>query len=334
MTNIGFIGLGGMGRLQYTSFATGTDARIYAGADPSEPARSQFAKDHPDAKVYADPKAMLRDPALEAVVIAVPTGLHKAVAVAALRAGLPVLLEKPMARTVTEAKRILDAADKAQALLMIAHCRRFDPVWGAWAEPVRAGRLGRPVLWRHAVAGRGPSGWFVDHRMGGGPLLDGAVHNYDFGQFLWGDPERVVAQSIKLRDDATALDTATATVTYASGDQLMVSWCWGRQGGSLFDVLGPRGTLQVGPGSLTLPPEHDPQLHSAYCLTDCDGKATLLQGPRDSRVMYQRQAQHFLDCIAGRATCQSPGEQAIKAVAVGEAILRIAPRGGATKVQW
>ena len=335
MANIGFIGLGGMGRMQYESFAAGTDCHIVAGADPAEAARQQFTEAHPQAKLFDDYRRLLREPRLDGVVIAVPTALHAEVAGEALAAGLPVLLEKPMTRTVTEARHLIEAAERAQRLLMVGQCRRYDPVWAAWGEAVRAGRLGRPVLWRHVMAGTGPKvPWFMDRANGGGPLLDGAVHNYDFGQWLWGDPEQVTAQSIKLRPNVTAVDTATATVQDASGDQLMVSWCWGQRGGSLFDVLGPEGSIQIGTGPLQPPEQPDGQRLTYYCFMDTAGNAELLQAPADNMQKMTNQAQHFLDCIAGRATCQSPATEAIKSVAIGEAILQASANGGVQRVTW
>jgi UDP-N-acetylglucosamine 3-dehydrogenase len=333
MINIGFIGLGGMGRGQVEAFAQMKGCRIHAGADPSEAARGKFAEWHPEAACFADYRPLLNDPQVDAVVIAVPTLLHREVGLAALEAGKAVLMEKPLARTVADARQLIEASNRSGRLLMVAHCRRFDPVWGAWADVVRSGRLGSPLLWRNVMAGRGPGGWYMDDRVGGGPMLDGAVHNYDFANYLWGDPQKVVGSGIKLDKDVTAVDTATAIVHYGNGCQLMVSWSWGTRGGWSFEVIGPEGTIQHGTGSLEPTPEEREQ-HAFYCFTANEsGESELIRTPKRSS-MYQDQARHFIECVLGEAQCRAPGEEAIKAVAVAEAVLEAARNHGAVDVRW
>jgi predicted dehydrogenase len=333
MMNIGFIGLGGMGQAQVAAFAKTERCRIYAGADLSEAAGAKLAENHPQAKRFTDYHELLADPQVDAVVIAVPTLLHREVGLAALQAGKPVLMEKPLARTVADARALVEASRRHDKVLMVAHCRRYDPVWGAWASAVTGGRLGSPVLWRHVMAGRGPGGWYMDDRMGGGPLMDGAVHNYDFANYMWGDPQQVVGSGIKLVNQYSAVDTATATVHYGNGCQLMVSWSWGTRGGSLFDVIGARGSIQQGTGPLEPTPEEREQ-HTFYCFTSNEsGESELICAPKRSE-MYVNQAGHFMDCAAGEAQCRSNGAESIKAVAVAEAVLEAARSGGAVEVRW
>lgn len=331
--NVGFIGTGQMGLYQARNFSAVKGWRIVAGSDVSELARAEFAKKYPGTAVYADHRDLLKDRQVEAVVVVVPTLFHKTVAIEALRAGRPVLCEKPMARTVTDCKRMLDVAEKTGQFLMIAHCRRYDEHWAAWADVIRRGDLGFPILWRDACAGLSPGRWFMDEKISGGPLFDGAIHNYDFANFLWGKPESVIASAIKLQSDVTAIDTATAVVRYENGCQLMVSWSWAVRATGMHDVLGPKGSLQWGTGGQT-PPEEDKERSSYFCVTDGQNQKRLVRATSDFDNMYRHQAQHFLDCIEGRAKCQTPGTEAIKAVAVSEAVLKAAARGGSKKVMW
>ena len=331
MINVGFIGLGGMGRHQIRSFAKVAGATIAAGAAPSQPACRDFAKHYPKAAVYEDPRKLLGDSKVDAVVVAVPTFLHKSTAIDALRSGRPVLVEKPIARTVADAHRMIEAARKAKQLLMVAHCRRFDKDWGTIAEAYRSGLLGQPVLWRHVAASSPPGGWFMDHRLGGGPLLDGAVHDYDFANCIFGRPERVWASAIKLNRKVTALDTGSAVVQYGSGNQLMLSWSWHIRGAAARDILGPKGSLQPGSGNRPMPKGIQT---GCYCFTDAKGKQKLLKYRADTGAMYRRQARHFLDCILRKTRCQSPATEAIKAVAVAEAIQNSARKGHSQRVVW
>ena len=328
MIRVGFIGVGGMGRYQAKSFAQVKGCAVVAGADIADEALAKFSAEHPQAALYSDYRELLAGPNLDAVVIAVPTGLHKKLAEAALRAKIPVLLEKPMARTVAECHSLIETERKTGTLLMIAHCRRYDPHWCAWGRAVKSGRLGAPILWRHVTAGIGPGRWFMDDKLGGGPLFDGAVHNYDFANWLFGDPVSVLASAIKLDPKVTAIDTASAVVRYRPGHQLLVSWSWSAQGCNLHDIIGPKGFIQFGTGGVKVS-EAARRKHSYCCFTDAKGKQSLIRS-RPAEQMYIRQARHFLDCIRGEAKCQTPGTESIKAIAVAEAI----QKGGERWVKW
>jgi len=333
MVRIGFVGLGDMGRAQAGAFAQVPGCKVLAGADPSQQARKKFQAMFPDAEVFENHQQLLEHPKIGAVVVAVPTGLHLAIGSDTLKAGKPLLLEKPMARTVAECRKLNRLADQTRTLLMIAHCRRYDPYWCSWAKFVRSGKLGSPILWRHVTAGRGPrQPWFMDDRLGGGPLLDGAVHNYDFANWVFGDPESVVSSSIKMDPHVTAVDTCSAVVRYRSGDQLLVSWSWSVRGCAVHDIIGPKGFIQFGTGDLT-PPAQVSTKYNYCCFTSARGKQALIKSRRrpDMTVI---QARHFLQCIQGKGQCQTPGTEAIKAVAVAQAILKAGPQGKARKVTW
>jgi len=321
MINIGFIGLGGMGMHQALSFAKTRRCRIVAGSDISPKSQKAFAKEFPKAAVYQDHKQLLKDSHVDVVLVVTPTGFHKNIAIEAMRAGRDVLCEKPLAMNTADCHRMIDVADKTGQLLMVAQCRRYDADWGTFAKVYRSGKLGKTVLWRHCMAGNSPpSPWFMDDKLGGGPMIDGAVHNQDFAVMLFGDPTHVVVSSIKLTK-YSAVDTATAVVHYQNGSQLLISWSWGIAGGDgMHDVLGSKGTLTF-PGD-------------AYYLTNQrTNKRTRI--PFKDTDMYVTQAKHFIDCIERGTKCQSPATESIKAVASAQAILKIARKGsGTAKVTW
>ncbi len=331
MIRVGSIGLGGMGSHQARAFDGVDGCKLVAGADPSPEMRERFAGNFPDARLFDSTEAIVDSGEVDAVVIAVPTGLHYAAVSTALAAGLPVLVEKPMARTVEECRRLNEEADRKNTVLMVAHCRRFDPHWKSWGACVASGKLGGPILWRSAMAGFGPGRWFMDHDLGGGPLMDGAVHNYDFANFLFGDPESVLSSSINMDPESTALDTCSAIVRYRNGSQLLMSWSWAARGNDMQDIVGPKGFIQIGVGDLPEPEDDVP--HQYCCFTDREGAQTLIKA-RAEPDMYALQAEHFLSCVRGDVTCLSPGTEAIKAVAVADTILQAGPGGEARVVTW
>ena len=334
MIGIGFIGVGGMGREQAAAFQKVRGCRIVAGADSAAASLHAFGKMAPDASQYDDHHALLADSKVHAVVIAVPTYYHAPVAIDALRAAKHVLVEKPMARSVAAARRMIETARKARRVLMVAHCRRYDADWGTFGRIVKAGKLGRPLMWRSVMGGHAPPApWFMDEKLGGGPLFDAAIHNIDFANALFGDPRHVLASSIKLTD-CTAQDTTTAIVRYPHADQLVLSWSWGTvsSGAGVDDVVGTKGALLFGPGNEP-GQKLDLKQYGYYRVTTRPSMRGRLVRFR-KRNMYVTQGRHFLACIAGREKCRSPGTESIKAVAVAEAILKAGPKGTTRKVVW
>lgn len=332
MIRVGFIGLGGMGMQQVKSFAQVAGCRVAAGADPSPDMQARFAQSYPDAQVYSSPEALLADKQIDAVVLAVPTGFHQPIASQVLAARIPLLLEKPMARTVAQCERLIEDAAKSNTLLMVAHCRRFDPYWKSWGEYVTSGKLGSPLLWRDVRAGFSPGGWFMDDQLGGGPLIDGAVHNYDFANWIFGEPESVFTSAIKMDSAVSAIDTGSTIIRYRAGHQLLLSWSWAVKGTTLHDILGTEGFIQFGTGTIT-PPAEEKGLYQYCTFTDKNGEQTLIKSPAKPD-MYMLQAEHFLACIRGETACQSPGTEAIKAIVVAEAVLKAGREGKQQQIHW
>jgi len=145
---------------------------------------------------YADPLVMFRNAGLDGVSIAVPNALHAPLTIMALRHGLHVLCEKPMATTTVEARRMNTAAAKAGRSLMINFSQRFEAASMAAKEQVDAGTVG-PIYFGRTVWHRRRGvpkfgGWFGIHALsGGGPLMDLGVHRLDLALWLMGYPEPV-----------------------------------------------------------------------------------------------------------------------------------------------
>ena len=138
---------------------------------------------------------MLSNTKLDAVYIATPTPLHKDLVIKALESGLDVLCEKPMARTVEECKRMINAAGEAGVKLMVGHKRRLRPTHLYMSEIIESGDVGQPVainisaIWGQETI----PGWWAKKGTSGGMLAWNGVHDLDFMRCLCGDVVRVRA---------------------------------------------------------------------------------------------------------------------------------------------
>jgi predicted dehydrogenase len=123
---VGVIGIGNMGWHHARVLSLLRDAELVGVADPDE-ARGKLATEQFGCRWFADFQTMLAE--VEAVCVAVPTLLHHSVGLACLRAGVDVLIEKPIAATQEEASELIQAAETAGRLLQVGHIERFNPAF-------------------------------------------------------------------------------------------------------------------------------------------------------------------------------------------------------------
>ncbi len=198
---------------------------------------------------YATPQELIADPNVEVVLIALPTALHAAVALAALQAGKHVLCEKPMALRVGDCDQMIRAAEASGKTLMIAQCIRFWPQYETIKRCVDAGRIGAVRFMSLRRLGCPPTysagNWLLDGVQSGGALLDLHVHDVDFAHYLLGIPESVFARGT--RGPSGDFDHVTATWSYPLERYVALEGGWVLAAPWTFDmeiaVHGERGTL-------------------------------------------------------------------------------------------
>ncbi|MEV8060317.1 Gfo/Idh/MocA family oxidoreductase [Streptomyces antimycoticus] len=217
---IGVIGAGSVGAAHARAAA---DARAYQIAAICDTRRSA-ARDLASAgvPVFTDHRDMFATGELDAVIVAAPHSLHAPMVTDAAAAGLHVLVEKPMATTVKDCTRMIDACDRAGTLLAVAHVVHFDPLAQEARRLVASGEFGRPVLVTHRRSahyepGSRPS-WFFDRELaGGGIVLNVGTHGLDRIQWFTGSPVQRVIGVVRGRDGVEVETDALALVELADG---------------------------------------------------------------------------------------------------------------------
>jgi predicted dehydrogenase len=144
---LGVAGLGYWGPNLARNFAAiaGVELTWLCDADPA--ARERLGRAHPAAHVTAELDELLADPALDAVVLATPVPSHAELAVRVLRAGKHCFVEKPLATTVADAQRAVDAAAAAGRILMVGHLLEYHPGVRALKELTDSGELGEEIFY-------------------------------------------------------------------------------------------------------------------------------------------------------------------------------------------
>ncbi|QOV87886.1 Gfo/Idh/MocA family protein [Humisphaera borealis] len=204
LVGVGIIGFGRIGAEHAAWLSQATNARAIAVADAT-PARQAIARER-GLRVYATPAELLADPQVAAVLVATPTAMHVEHATAALAAGRHLVVEKPMALDLPQAKQLVALARQKDLVLSVFHNRRWDIDFLTVKKTVEAGVLGKLInvesrlgQWASCV---GPAakeyrpGWRNEASFGGGGLYDWGSHFVDqLWRLLWpAKPVRVYAQ--------------------------------------------------------------------------------------------------------------------------------------------
>jgi phthalate 4,5-cis-dihydrodiol dehydrogenase len=214
-------GLGRAFTVMLPTFVADPRVRVVAAADPRAEARQRFEADF-NAPAYAEVEALCRDPAVDLVYVATPHGLHAEHAILAARHGKHVLVEKPMALTLDDCTRMIDAADAAGVQLVVGHSHGFDAPIRRVREWVERGSFGA-VGMIHALyytdflyRPRRPEE--LDTARGGGVLFNQAAHQVDIVRLLAGGlATRVRASTTKLDPQRDTEGAYCASITFASG---------------------------------------------------------------------------------------------------------------------
>ena len=175
-------------------------------------------------KAYEKFEDFLADPAVEAVTIATPSGMHGKVAIPAAKAGKHILCEKPLEITLEKVDAVIRACDENHVLLSPVFQTRFTKPVQLVREAMRSGRFGRMVLasaqmrWYREPAYYSGSSWRGTWAMdGGGALMNQAIHMIDLLIYINGAPEEVFAFAGTLTHSIEVEDNLCATVKYRNG---------------------------------------------------------------------------------------------------------------------
>jgi predicted dehydrogenase len=139
---VGVAGLGYWGPNLARNFDRLAETELRWLCDPSEESRARAAQQFPEARVTGDLDELLGDDGLDAVVIAAPVPLHADLAVRVLAAGKHCFVEKPLAQSVEDAERVVDAARDAGRVLMVGHLLEYHPGVRKLKEVTSSGELG------------------------------------------------------------------------------------------------------------------------------------------------------------------------------------------------
>ena len=220
--NVGVLGAGRIGRVHAENLAYRiSEAKVVAIADVIIAAAQKLGSDLGITNIFQDPRAILQDKNIDAVIICSSTDTHAQLMEDAAANGKHIFCEKPIALDLAKIDHALAAVKKAGVKLQIGFNRRFDPSFKRVRDLVASGELGDPHILR--ITSRDPAPPPIAYvKVSGGIFLDMTIHDFDMARYLMGsEVEEVYAAANVLVDPeigkAGDVDTAVITLRFANG---------------------------------------------------------------------------------------------------------------------
>ena len=240
------VGCGSLGRLVHLPILSSLPGtRLVAVADPDAGALAMVEQLAPNVARFADHRELLTRDDVDAVIVALPTALHASVGIDVLAAGKHLYLEKPIAATVPDARRLVDCWRASARVGVMGFNYRFHPLYIRLRSMVRDGAIGSIGAMRSVFAAPTDAlpAWKTRRDTGGGALLDLGIHHIDLARFLLGREIRSVGAQIhdvRSENDRVTLDLEL------DGEVVMQSFfAFGAVEEDRIEVYGDAGKLTI-----------------------------------------------------------------------------------------
>ena len=225
---IGIVGAGDMGK-RHAKLVTDSNIAIMAGfADPDESASLNpgFAQ----VRHYQDHLKLIKSETPDGIIIATPNAYHVPVAIDCLAAGIPVLLEKPVAGNVESGRALVAEQRKSGVIVLVGHHRRFDPAVDATRHLINNGSIGQLLAVQATWATRKPEHyyqvkWRTEHASGGFILIN-LIHDIDMLRYLCGEIISVYADLNSVGRSLSVADTAAVAMEVVGRQTILGKFSW------------------------------------------------------------------------------------------------------------
>jgi len=301
---VGCIGIGFMGKMHFGCYKEHPKAEVVAIADVDEAKLSgDWSKiggniDDPSARnvdlagitKYKDADELIRDENVELVDITLPTFLHAKYTLDALKAGKHVMVEKPVAISVAEADKIVQAARRAKGKFMVGHCIRFWPEYEWLAQIIKGRKYGRvksAVFRRRSIAPTwGWQNWLMNSKRSGGAVMDLHIHDTDYINYVFKAPKKV--ESAGVTGPSGGIDHIVTNFDYGKNMLVSAEGGWTFHGSYPFEMA---YTVVFDKATVEFSTSQEPTLK----VYTSGGK---VETPKvEAGDGYHREIDYFLNCI-------------------------------------
>jgi predicted dehydrogenase len=301
------------------------DARVVAVADTDPTRLTEVADRFGIETRYADSRALLEHPGIEAVAICTPAHSHAAVARLGLEAGIHLFIEKPLVLSLDESDRLIEQAARSTGKVMVGFNMRWHRLVRKARAIIQQGTLGPVKAVCSTITSQFRADeptWMRRRELGGGVLIELAVHSFDLWRFLLqSELETVSATSRSGRWDD---ETATITAQMSNGVLATALVSKGTAESNELDVYGQEGRLRVScyrfdglefrPSS-SYPGSVRTRLRGViHSVTSVPQAIAALRGGGDYLTSYRAEWQHFINTIRCNSSVESTLEDGHRAL--------------------
>jgi predicted dehydrogenase len=296
-------------------------SRLVAVTSRHEENARNYAVQNGIPNVFPDAGQLIADPDVNAVYVATPPDTHASYAIASMRAGKPVYVEKPMARTYRECQEMIKVSEETGVPLFVAYYRRSLPAFLEVKKLIEDGVIGKPLTVnirlfkqpREQDLNPAKQSWHVKPQIaGGGYFYDLASHQFDYLDFVFGPVTEVKGIARNLAGLYEAEDVVSAAFSFQNGVTGTGSWNFVAAKGSEEDVIEISGTK----GKLVF----SSFLHGDVSLVTADGtKSFRFQNPEN--IQYNLIGQVVKE-LRGEGKCAGNGVSAARTNRVLEQVLK------------
>lgn len=212
------IGTGFTGQRHIELVTSNSECSLRAICD-SQPATAAITINQ-RTQIFDDYATMLETIELDGVIIATPTHLHTDVAIACIERGLPTFIENPIASTVADGRRLLDAAEEHNVPVLIGHHQRYNPLVEQAKEIIQSEKLGKLVGVSARFILQKPDDYYSiswAQSPDGGPILTNLIHDIDNLRYICGEVERVFGMTTNQTQSLTVEESAALTLQFSNG---------------------------------------------------------------------------------------------------------------------
>lgn len=220
--NFAIVGCGRIAIKHAEAIASISDAVLVAVCDIDEQKAQDFAEKH-QAKMYTDYAEMLKNPEIEVVNICTPNALHADMAIQAIEEGKHVMIEKPIAISLEDADRIIEAANRKGVKAAAVHQNRFNASIQKTREALENGRFGKmshgvaSIRWNRNQGYYNQANWRGTVAMADGVLMNQCIHNIDLLHWMMGPVKKVMGKTATRFRDIEMEDVGAAVIEFESG---------------------------------------------------------------------------------------------------------------------
>ncbi|HEV2107956.1 MAG TPA: Gfo/Idh/MocA family oxidoreductase, partial [Thermomicrobiales bacterium] len=290
MTRVAIVGAGSLGTIHARAADSLPGVSVAWIADVN-PERARAVAQPLGARYTSDPNEAMAAADVDAVIVAVPTLLHRPMTELAAKHGKHVFCEKPIALTLDDANAMVGACREAGVGLMVGHVVRFFPEYARIQQLLHEGVIGQVGVVRARRLNLHPRSmrpWYADVAQSGGMILDLMIHDLDTLRWYFGPVKRVMAHSLSSTPRQLTVDYALAILRFETGVIAHVEGSWAHTSfRTAIEIAGSDGLIRhASDETVALTVEQaEPTANASYVVPS----SPLAEGP------YRTELRHFLE---------------------------------------